>query len=113
MKEVGGISKCYNLMEGISCNADVFMPSGFSDCDIKVLKKYWRDVNLDSSSDWDKDGVPNFVEIVKGTDPVIDDMSKDPDNDGLSTRFEIMRSMNPFEHKEIFFFRSSSGYFKK
>ena len=98
---VGGISQCYNLMEGISCNTDIFMPSGFSDCDIKVLKKYWRDVNLDSSSDWDKDGVPNFVEIVKGTDPVIDDMSNDPDNDGLSTRFEIMRSMNPFEHKKI------------
>ena len=100
-EKIGGIAHCHRAMEQITCHANSLMRGGFSDCDIKILKHHWKELNLDDSSDWDKDGVPNFIEIVKGTEPVIDDMNNDPDNDSLSTRFEIMRSKNPFEHEKF------------
>ncbi len=100
-EKIGGIADCNLAAEKISCEANLLRSDGFSDCDVKIIKNHWQQLNLDDSSDWDRDGAPNFVEIVKGTDPFIDDMSDDPDNDGLSTRFEIMRSTNPFEHKNF------------
>ncbi len=100
-EKTGGIASCNMAMEQVSCEANELKRDGFSDCDIKLIKSHWQQLNLDDSSDWDRDGVSNFIEIVKGTDPFIDDMNDDPDNDGLSTRFEIMRSTSPFEHKSL------------
>ena len=100
-EKIGGIASCNLAMEQVTCDANLLRRDGFSDCDVKIIKNHWQQLNLDDSADWDKDGVPNFIEIVKGTDPFIDDMNDDPDNDGLSTRFEIMRSKNPFEHESL------------
>ncbi len=98
---LGGIGACNRVKEQVDCEETLLHNSGFSDCDIKMIQHEKQALNLDDSADWDKDGVPNFIEIVKGTDPFIDDMGDDPDNDGLSTRYEIMRSKNPFEHEDL------------
>lgn len=100
-EKIGGIASCNQAMEQVDCDSNVLRSDGFSECDIKLIKSHWESLNLDDSSDWDKDGVPNFIEIVKGTDPFIDDMNEDPDNDQASTRSEIMRSKNPFEHESL------------
>ena len=107
-EKIGGLSKCVQAMyllkeNGGGCDPTQMLNSGgLSDCDIKLIKQHWSHLNLDDSSDWDKDGVPNFIEIVKTTDPFSNDMIKDIDNDGLNTQFEIGRSKNPFEHNESF-----------
>ena len=100
-EKIGGIASCNQAMEQVNCDSNLLRSDGFSDCDVKLIKSHWESLNLDDSSDWDKDGVPNFIEIVKGTDPFIDDMNEDPDNDFVSTRTEIMRSKNPFEHESL------------
>ena len=107
-EKIGGLKKCIEAMsllesDGGGCDPKLLVNSnGLSDCDIKMIKQQWGDLNLDDSSDWDKDGVPNFIEIVKATDPFSNDMNKDIDNDGMSTQFEIMRSKNPYESSGIF-----------
>ena len=107
-EKIGGLKKCIEAMsllesDGGGCDPKLLVNSnGLSDCDIKMIKQQWGGLNLDDSSDWDKDGVPNFIEIVKATDPFSNDMNKDIDNDGMSTQFEIMRSKNPYESSGIF-----------
>ena len=100
-EKIGGIASCHRAMEGVTCDANLLRSDGFSDCDVKLIKSHWESLNLDDSSDWDKDGLPNFIEIVKGTDPFVKDMSEDPDNDLVNTRTEIMHSKNPFEHESL------------
>lgn len=98
---LGGISQCYEVKEKVVCNEGKMLQSGFSDCDIKVLQEAKKKLNLDDDVDWDDDGVPNFIEVVKGTDPFLNDMNDDPDNDLLTTRYELIRSKNPFEHEGL------------
>lgn len=100
-EKIGGIASCNLAMEQVDCETSLLKSDGLSDCDVKLIKSHWKSLNLDDSSDWDRDGVPNFIEIVKGTDPFIDDMNEDPDGDFISTRTEIMHSRNPFEHESF------------
>ncbi len=106
-EKIGGIEACRQVAQKVICDANSLSLDGFSDCDTKIIKQHWshlspeNDSDYWNSTDWDKDSVPNFIEIVKGTDPFIDDMNRDPDNDGLNTMFEIMHSKNPFEHESL------------
>jgi hypothetical protein len=73
-----------------------------TDCD-------WRMLGLDqlptsSATDWgidsDQDGMPDFIEIIKGTNPAVADMTADPDVDGVDTRKEIALGRDPFANDQ-------------
>lgn len=92
---LGGLQKCRDRRAQITCNPNLFNSMGFSDCDYKMLGL--DHINAGSwGIDSDKDGLPDIVEIIKGTDPGVADMLADPDADGVTTRDEIVRGTDPF-----------------
>ncbi|MBX7211435.1 MAG: hypothetical protein K1X78_24225 [Verrucomicrobiaceae bacterium] len=48
--------------------------------------------------DYDGDGLPNWWEILYGTNPRLADADADPDDDGLLNRFEYQLLANPLDH---------------
>lgn len=96
-ERLGGIDSCQQMRNQISCSPNTFDKLGLSDCDLKILGlnalPYTTD---DVGVDFDRDGFPDFVEILKGTDPRRTDMTQDPDNDGLINRAEILRGSDLF-----------------
>ncbi len=93
---------CFRLSGGSSCAQ--YIPAGCSnstvnafgltDCDVKALQLSplgQSQFGLDS----DKDGIPDLIEILKGTNPAIDDALNDPDNDGVLNFQEIQSNTNP------------------
>lgn len=48
--------------------------------------------------DYDGDGLPNWWEILYGTNPRLADAGADPDDDGLLNRFEYQLLANPLDH---------------
>ncbi|MCB0308098.1 MAG: VWA domain-containing protein [Bdellovibrionales bacterium] len=62
---------------------------GLTDCEEAKLftdEKYF---------DTDEDGIPDLLEVIRGTDPTIPDVSLDPDSDGRPNVDEIKRNLNP------------------
>ena len=92
---LGGIKKCKEKRTKVVCNPNQFNPVGLSDCDYKLLSLDQMNVG-DWGIDTDKDGLLDFIEILKGTDPASPDMLGDPDGDGVITRDEIVRGTDPF-----------------
>jgi hypothetical protein len=60
-------------------------------------EEYLLGTNIYSNdSDWDE--LPDFWEIINGFDPIeyfIPDTDADPDNDGISNRYEYLLGLNP------------------
>ncbi len=88
---LGGVKECQKRRESIQCDPSRLDPLGLSDCDRKILKLDLLPGQFETGVDSDRDGMPDFIEIVKGTDPGMPDMLLDPDGDGLLNREEIMR----------------------
>ncbi len=92
---LGGVAKCQERRSQIICQPNMFNSFGLSDCDYKMLA-----LDRPNTGSWgldtDKDGMPDFIEIIKGTDPGTADMLVDPDGDGVTTRDEIIRGTDPF-----------------
>lgn len=99
----GGIldSICWQIAGGVNCQSLIPTCSavqnsfGLSECDIKAL-------GLDSlfdhpvqGLDSDKDGIPDLLEIMRGTLPNTLDAVADSDHDGLLNHTEIARGSNP------------------
>ncbi|MCA9513966.1 MAG: hypothetical protein KC635_03395, partial [Myxococcales bacterium] len=62
---------------------------GLSDCEEAWLGTGMRD------PDTDNDGIIDWLEVVAGTDPLVDDGARDLDFDGVSNRDELRGGSNP------------------
>jgi hypothetical protein len=70
---------------------------GLNDCEMKLMGLTADSDQSDPGIDTDRDGMPDLIEIYKGTNPTSGiDMSEDPDRDGESTRSEILKGRDPF-----------------
>jgi hypothetical protein len=96
-KIVGNKSLCLQERKKVTCDSLKINKFGISDCDIKILKldklAYRPElVGIDS----DNDGLPDIIEILKGTSPINADAHIDLDNDGLNNIQEISSGLDPF-----------------
>ncbi|MCB0385805.1 MAG: hypothetical protein KDD43_10470, partial [Bdellovibrionales bacterium] len=93
---LGGPDLCRHKRDKITCDPSVVNSTGLSECDIKILGLDKVSQGPSQGLDSDGDGMPDLVEILKGTDPGFADMSEDPDGDGMATRAEILAGTDPF-----------------
>ncbi|NUN05295.1 MAG: hypothetical protein HUU57_06000 [Bdellovibrio sp.] len=95
---LGGVPACEAKRSSIVCDPNKLNSFGLSDCDYKMLsldklpKKSEDDWGVDS----DRDGMPDYVEIIKGSNPAVADMTSDPDGDGVANLEEIQKGTDPF-----------------
>lgn len=69
---------------------------GLSQCDVDKL-------SLTDGLDTDRDLIPDFVELLKGTDPVsISENFRNSDNDGLANYTEILQGSDPVSYDESY-----------
>jgi len=94
-QRLGGVTACQQKRASTVCNPNQFNSTGLTDCDYRILGLHQQNVGS-WGVDTDKDGMLDFVEILKGTNPGSADMLGDPDGDGLVTRDEIVRGSDPF-----------------
>lgn len=100
----GGIldSLCSSLTGTNSC--EVIRPGGctetpnmlgLTDCDYRSLNLHSLYSHPQQGLDSDKDGIPDLVEILRGTNPNIRDETDDTDRDQILNSNEILRGTNP------------------
>lgn len=94
-KSLGGKDECLKKRLQTQCVPDQIVGFGLTDCDIKILGLDKIPGQLQLGIDADKDGIPDFIEIIKGTNPAVADMTLDPDSDNFSNRDEIIRGTDP------------------
>ena len=97
-KLIGGKEQCLLARSQITCDSTKINALRMSDCDIKILKLdklavYPTLAGIDS----DNDGIPDFIEILKGTNPISNDSYLDSDGDGLTNMQEISMGLDPFK----------------
>lgn len=90
---LGGPDKCQAL-NVTSCSSQV-NAQGLSECDIKALNLQLAYAHPDQGIDSDKDGVSDFTEISRATDPSRNDSSEDPDGDSKTNQVEFAQGTNP------------------
>lgn len=96
-KIIGTKTQCQDRKQQITCNPTLINQFNISDCDIKML-------NLAQSAaqpelvgiDTDNDGVPDYIEILKGLSPINNDSYLDYDVDGMSNLQEISMGLDPY-----------------
>jgi len=97
--KVGGFAQCLTKRNAITCSVT---PNalGISDCDLQLLKIHNLFAHPDLGVDTDKDGMPDIVEILRGTDPGVKDMLADPDGDERTHKQEILENTETtkFDH---------------
>lgn len=95
---LGGRDACQARRNSVVCTPQSLNSFGLSDCDYRMLsldklpKKNQDDWGVDS----DRDGMPDYIEILKGTNPAVADMTSDPDSDGVVSLEEIQKGTDPF-----------------
>ncbi len=96
-KILGGREKCIEEKSKITCNAQLINQFNMSDCDVKILKldQYATNPNL-AGIDSDNDGIPDYIEILKGLNPLSTDSNTDIDGDGLTNAEELSLGLDPF-----------------
>lgn len=93
---LGGIDACKTKRASITCNSSIYNSMGLTNCDFKMLDLDKLPGVLEWGIDSDHDGVPDFIEIIKGTNPALADMTADPDGDGVSNLEELQKGSDPF-----------------
>ena len=97
-------SLCFDLSGGSQCGATLprcttqFNKVGLNDCDIKSIGLDSLFSHPTQGLDSDKDGVPDLLEILRGTRANIADNLNDPDQDGILNQSEIAAGTNPRYH---------------
>lgn len=71
--------------------------SGLSTSGHPFKREQWHAVELHAGSDGDEDGMPDWWEIQKGTDPAAADGDADPDADGVSNLKEFLGHTDPLQ----------------
>ncbi len=96
-KMIGNASLCEQARNQIICNPVQINSFNISDCDIKILKLDKIAVRPELIGiDSDNDGLPDYIEILKGTSPLNSDSYLDMDGDGLTNLQEISEGLDPF-----------------
>ena len=106
---LGGVDACQAKRAEISCTGQLnpMLPSasgletpqlgyGLTDCDVKILGLDKDVKHPQLGLDTDNDGMLDFVEILKGTDPRYADMVEDADGDGRTNQEEIIQGTDPY-----------------
>jgi hypothetical protein len=94
-QRVGGTEACAQMRGQIICDS-AENSMGLTGCDLKMLQIDQLYAHPTVGMDSDKDGMPDLIEILKGTDAGLSDMHLDPDGDGTSNRVEILQNRDPF-----------------
>ena len=97
-KIIGSNEVCAQQRSQITCDENKINLFNISDCDIKILKLDKVDLNYPElvGIDSDNDGIPDYVEIVKGLSPNNNDSYLDYDGDTLTNMQEISMGLDPF-----------------
>lgn len=90
-----GVVDCQAKVNQISCNQNRYY-NLLSECDVKLLNIAQVPPGQDIGVDYDNDGIPDFLEVIKGTNPSLADSMSDPDGDSVSNRQEILQSTDLF-----------------
>ncbi len=90
-RRIGTFSECLTMRNTFTCSGT---PNalGVSECDLKILRIDKLYPHLSPGVDTDKDGMPDIIEILRGTDPGLADMLADPDGDGRTNKQEILEN---------------------
>ena len=89
---ISGSSNCINQIQACDSSKNVL---GLNECDIKTLGLDQLYGHPAQGLDSDKDGIPDFLEIIRNTSPNINDRNADPDHDGVMNWVEIQNGTNP------------------
>lgn len=98
---------CYNFLSGANCapppgvNCNTKIGLGLNLCDQEVAKRVWGNSNLLTGFDSDSDGVTDFIEILRGTNPMLSDVNLDSDQDGIKNLREILNGTDPFNNQTV------------
>ncbi|MCC2678455.1 MAG: Calcium-binding acidic-repeat protein precursor [Pseudobdellovibrio sp.] len=96
-KMIGNKQLCMDERNKITCDVNKINKFGISDCDVKILKLNTLALRPELVGiDSDNDGIPDYIEILKGTSPINMDSYLDMDNDGLNNLQEINAGLDPF-----------------
>lgn len=90
-QRVGGATECERKKASSMCSPTTLVGFGLTDCDVRVLDLHTLPGQNTLGVDADGDGVLDFIEIIKGTNPAVADMTLDPDGDGITNKDEILR----------------------
>ena len=93
-QRLGGLSQCQTKRDAIFCDGNKFT-NYLSECDIKILDLDKVTQHPTKGLDSDSDTVPDFIEIIKGTDPLFRDSLLDTDGDGVTNQKEILQGSDP------------------
>ncbi len=88
-----GTNNCESIRSG-GCTETPNM-LGLTDCDYRALSLHTLYSHPQQGLDSDKDGIPDIVEILRGTNPNIRDETDDTDRDQVLNSVEILRGTNP------------------
>ena len=96
-KMIGSQSLCQAERQKVTCDPNVINNFYMSDCDIKILKldKITTNPSL-LGVDTDDDGIPDYIEILKGLNPLTPDGTMDSDSDGYTNLEELANGTDPF-----------------
>ncbi|MCC2677819.1 MAG: Calcium-binding acidic-repeat protein precursor [Pseudobdellovibrio sp.] len=84
-------TQCSSVAAGLTCSRSSFN-FGLSECDKAFANKlYGRPL---VNADIDKDAVPNFIEIIRGTSLARSDMLDNPTADGFNNYLKITKGMD-------------------
>lgn len=90
-------SKCQSLF---TAGPEVFVVPGLTNHDLEAAQKIFGSPL--SGVDTDSDGIPDYVEIVRGLNPIVKDAHLDSDLDGMTNRDEISRGLDPVNSDKIY-----------
>lgn len=87
-----------NLSESVGSCRGRFDNFGLSDCDLLAFRLPTAD---SIGSDYDNDLIPNYVEVVRNTMPLVFDANSDSDSDGKTLSNEIAVGTDPHTRDNI------------
>lgn len=90
---IGGETECAKRRRSISvCDPLKFKGFNLTDCDLQILNiSGGNHTGVDS----DFDGITDYIEIIKGTNPTAKDANQDTDRDGKTNKEELMLGSDP------------------
>ncbi len=89
---LGGVkADCLKEREKYSCEGDAYK-LGLNDCDLKIASKIFG-ADL-TGVDSDLDGIPDFIEIIRGSHPARVDVFENPSGDGINNLQKITQGLD-------------------
>jgi hypothetical protein len=90
---IGGEAECKKRRATISvCDPLLFTGFNLNDCDLKMLN---ISGGKHTGVDTDFDGLTDYIEVIKGTNPSVNDSNQDADRDGKTNLEELLLGTDP------------------